>query len=1033
MRITRLTLAGFGPYKNEQVVDFDRFADDGIFLITGKTGAGKSSILDAICYALYASVPRYEHAQQHLRSDHCGVDDPTFVELEFTVNGTGYRVRRSPEFERPKQRGTGTTKQAATAELSQKVGNEWQGMSARAVDVGRDLDRILGLSKDQFLQVILLAQNRFQKFLKSTNDERQSVLRTLFGTRRFERIESILVDRRKALEAELDVVALSLRHRAEQAVALVEQADIGDAGARGETSDVGGTGAVGGPGAEGGLGGVVEHNKVDEQTFNTEPVVDTVIPENLAPEWFEQLGNHLSRLLAVATDAATVADAQAASAEVEHRRLVDTRRLQERRAAGERALRALDAQSAAIAAERTLLADAQRAAVVWILIGANRDAEAALQAATVREDDARTSYVTLVDSSDAPDTTIDTITRTLGSLADSIADEKRLPVLVADVTRAAERLALREWEITQAAAQLVTLPAQITTLGEAAADAKVEASRRPDAQSAVTRVETALRSATLAVSLERDLAAAETTERQRSATHTTAAVRLDSLLEERLSGHAAELASTLVDGSPCMVCGATEHPEPATSDSEPVTEARITAARAELTAAREAMDAAHTATQTVGTRLIEARTRADGKTVTELENELADSAAVLEKAQAAVTRTTTQDAELAHLQATLDDATSALAALTEARTTAERQLAEAQHTADTVSARIVDHRADFATVAARADQLRTHLAAARLLVTAIGQTDAVRVAQATAQATLTTQLREQNFDSEAEAIAARRPASDVAALDRRIREYDQSVATARATVTDPELTGLPEDPVSADAAADTLAAARTARDNALRTSNSLAERVSRLTATTSAALAEMAGTERARREFAQLKQLANAVQGLEPNTKRMRLETFVLAAQLEEIVAAANARLRTMTSGRFVLEHNDGLQYRNTQSGLGLSILDQHTGRSRATHSLSGGETFLASLALALGLAEVVTNQTGGITLDTLFIDEGFGSLDSETLETAMSTLDSLRAGGRTIGLISHVDTMKEQIPAKLRIVVTDRGYSEIEVSVDAG
>jgi exonuclease SbcC len=134
-----------------------------------------------------------------------------------------------------------------------------------------------------------------------------------------------------------------------------------------------------------------------------------------------------------------------------------------------------------------------------------------------------------------------------------------------------------------------------------------------------------------------------------------------------------------------------------------------------------------------------------------------------------------------------------------------------------------------------------------------------------------------------------------------------------------------------------------------------------------------------------------------------------------------------MTSGRYALEHDDSVQYRNTQSGLGLTILDQHTGRARATNSLSGGETFLASLALALGLAEVVTNQAGGITLDTLFVDEGFGSLDSDTLEIAMGTLDSLRAGGRTIGLISHVDAMKEQIPAKLRIIVTDRGYSEIQ------
>ena len=126
------------------------------------------------------------------------------------------------------------------------------------------------------------------------------------------------------------------------------------------------------------------------------------------------------------------------------------------------------------------------------------------------------------------------------------------------------------------------------------------------------------------------------------------------------------------------------------------------------------------------------------------------------------------------------------------------------------------------------------------------------------------------------------------------------------------------------------------------------------------------------------------------------------------------------------LEHDDALQYRGSQAGLGLAIRDEHTGRARATHSLSGGETFLASLALALGLAEVVSNQAGGIALDTLFVDEGFGSLDAETLETAMSTLDSLRAGGRTIGLISHVESMKEQIPAKLAIRVTAQGYSEI-------
>jgi len=156
----------------------------------------------------------------------------------------------------------------------------------------------------------------------------------------------------------------------------------------------------------------------------------------------------------------------------------------------------------------------------------------------------------------------------------------------------------------------------------------------------------------------------------------------------------------------------------------------------------------------------------------------------------------------------------------------------------------------------------------------------------------------------------------------------------------------------------------------------------------------------------------------------MRLESFVLAAKLESIVAAANARLVTMSSNQYRLEYDDGRQHRNVETGLGLRVFDTHTGRSRSTRSLSGGETFLASLALALGLAETVTAEAGGIQLNTLFIDEGFGSLDGDTLEVAMATLDNLRTGGRTIGLISHVEAMKEAIPAKLEVTKEQDGSS---------
>jgi len=171
-----------------------------------------------------------------------------------------------------------------------------------------------------------------------------------------------------------------------------------------------------------------------------------------------------------------------------------------------------------------------------------------------------------------------------------------------------------------------------------------------------------------------------------------------------------------------------------------------------------------------------------------------------------------------------------------------------------------------------------------------------------------------------------------------------------------------------------------------------------------------------------LVRLADTLAGRAPNTMRMTLETFVLAAELEEIVAAANLRLADMSDGRYRLEHTDALARRGAASGLGLQVHDAYTGRSRPPQSLSGGETFLASLALALGLAEVVTSRAGGIRLDTLFIDEGFGSLDAETLELALRTLDDLRSGGRTIGVISHVEAMKEQLPIGILVEASPHG-----------
>ncbi|AWB87571.1 AAA family ATPase [Mycetocola zhujimingii] len=994
MKIKQLRIAGFGPYKDEQHIDFGRFDDDGIFLITGKTGAGKSSLLDAICFALYSSVPRYDGTQSRLRSDYCETGDPTFVELEFTVNGTSYRVRRSPEYDRPKARGTGTTPQKATAELSRLAGGVWEGIAARPVDVAHELDDILGLTKDQFLQVILLAQNRFQQFLLAKNDERQAVLRTLFGTKRFEQMELALVTRSKDLAARLDSSAGSLKSQAALAA------------------------------------GLVQHDA----------------PSEPALAWFDEILAGLTDAHASAAEAATVADAEFSTADAEHRALQDLRRRQLRRDSALSTLETFEAQTGVIEADREALARARRASSVWAHVAARRGAESAHLRAIEAENEKTEAYLGLLDrdansevgsAADSaadtdPDTlgsVIDELARSLGTLQSVLSDERALPRLAAEVERCTQVHAARAVDVTTAATRVAELPAQLDAVADELRKVRVTAAGLPEAKARVARLEVARAAAQRAATLDRKLTEARFTEKDASAAHLAAAAHLDGLFSARLNGHAAELASALVAGDACAVCGSTEHPQPASWDGAEVSEADITEARAVVQARRADLETATLAAQDLATRLASEQARAESKPLDEIDAELADATVLLVELETADDQVAELEATNDALRTRLDTAKENLTSLRSDLDSAARDLADATTRLEETRSLVAENRGGFDSVAERAEELEQRLDAARDLLEATSVTRMRQDALAAATEILTAQLAENGFADESAVDSARRGAAEIEAMDVRIREFDNAVASARSTLADPELADLPGDLVDLAPAANLVAETRDIRDSALKAASSLAERLDQLSVIVRRVRAEQEASAQLREEYDRVRALASAVQGNEPNTKRMRLETYVLAAQLEEIVAAANARLATMTSGRYTLQHDDSVQYRNTRSGLGLAILDEHTGRARPTHSLSGGETFLASLALALGLAEVVTNQAGGITLDTLFIDEGFGSLDGDTLEIAMSTLDSLRSGGRTIGLISHVDAMKEQIHAKLRIEVTDSGASRVAMS----
>ena len=1008
MKITSLRIAGFGPYKSEQTVDFTRFDADGIFLITGKTGAGKSSILDAICFALYGSVPRFDGSELRLRSDHCDPTDPSFVELEFTLKGDAYRVYRTPRYEKPKKRGVGTTTAQPDARLDRfdTLTGDWVGIAARPVDVGNELSRILPLKQDQFLQVILLAQNRFQRFLLAKTDDRLTVLRTLFGTLRFQQLEADLLARRKVLDDELSLV----RHEIDGLVAatLRQAWRVEDADAEAEPD-----------------------TDVDDRPAQP---AQPAQPDQPELGWFEAALVDLDGRLAVATAQTETAAAALAHATAECESTEDLRRRQDRRDAAARALTALDESTPQILARRQSLLLAERSARVWPQVRARRDAEADVATALHAETAARAAWQrVLTDQADADadaealGALIDDRLRQLGGLDDVLAEEDRLPGLDAQILALEARSADHIEALDLARLLLLALPESIDAAADALAEATLGAARAPEARAAVTRAEAALAAAEDVRRLETELVGVHRAEREAVAENTAAAVRYQELVDARLSGFAVELAASLEDGSPCAVCGATEHPAPTTGDAELVTEADLDEARSRMGRRQAAVDAARTASQTVVTRLTEARTRTGGADADDLDTTLRQAQDALTAATEQLARVPGLEADLARLRADQAEAQAALAPLQLARDEATVQLAQLRTEHEGIEARVRAQRAGFDSVTDRADRLQTELDAARALTDALTRSMAARRTAQAVGAALELQLTEEGFTDEDSAVAARLGPAEVQAGHAAIRRHDDELAAARGVLAEPALAGLPADPVDLEPARLARDAAADVRDAAIARRESLRERATALTALVADARSRFALAADLLATQAQVRQLAAVVHGDDPNTKRMKLETYVLAAQLEEIITAANGRLRTMTGGRYALEHDDALQYRGSQAGLGLAIRDEHTGRARATHSLSGGETFLASLALALGLAEVVSNQAGGIALDTLFVDEGFGSLDAETLETAMSTLDSLRAGGRTIGLISHVESMKEQIPAKLQIRVTPQGHSEID------
>ena len=942
MRPLRLTLSAFGPYAAETTLDLEKLGKGGLYLITGDTGAGKTTLFDAITYALYDHSSSGIREGSMLRCKYADDKTPTFVELEFEVHGVRYTVRRNPEYQRPKARGEGMTTEKADATLTYP---DDRPPVTKAKDVTAAVQEIIGLDYNQFSQIVLIAQGQFTKLLNASTEERSRIFRKLFRTQRYAQLQerlqaeaSALNQQRTAQNAKLDSL----------------------------------------------LGGLNCSPPSRLQFSPEDPDAEALraLCAQTVPETALALLDALT-----ARQAAALEEAGAALHTTEAQ--LDTVQQQLGAAAqAQRLAQQLAARQAELAAAKPAL-DAARA-------------EADRHAGDAAQLDALTAQVTQAQSALAAYDALDTLCRQqteaqdAARLATAQAQKRRTQLDSLNAALAAAETELAA--LADADTRLLALQnrsAQLTQRGEALA--KLE-QRLADCQ---RQAKTAHK--------------AQESYRAAAAAQDEARARRDALERAFLDAQAGLLAESLVEGAPCPVCGSTHHPARALLPHTAPTQAQVEAARQAAAEADRQAQNASAAAQSALAAANEAKTslRRDAETLLPerftapegtvpltfalMTNVLAEENAALQTAQTDCKAQCRQaDADCrrkAQLEADRQAKTRQRPALEQAAAEADRSAAAQNASADALEGQIAERRAALP-YPRRAD----------------------------AQAAL------DKLEADRRTL---RTGMDTA--QRKLKQAEQTVAAAEAAVealTAQQTAAQKELPARS---AEELTAQQTELTAARETLRSREKQLSaqllpnRKTAAQYRAAAEARQALESRWQW--VSALAATAGGTLTSKQKIRLEAYIQMNYLDRILRYANTRLMQMTAGQYELERI-GAENQRSQSGLDLGVIDHYNGTRRSVKTLSGGESFKASLALALGLSDEVQSSAGGIRLDTLFLDEGFGSLDEESLELAIRVLSGLTEGDRLVGIISHVGALKDRIDRQVVVHKARTGGSTVELRV---
>ncbi|GAA2017097.1 SMC family ATPase [Terrabacter terrae] len=996
MQLHHLSMTAIGPYAGTEVIDFSTVGRTGLFLLEGPTGAGKSTIIDAITFGLYGKVAQASADVERIHSHHADPRAVPVVVLVFETQSGIYRVQRTPRFERPKSRGAGTTVQQPTVKLWRlQTPDDLEGgelLSANIGDCDDEITRAVGLTRDQFVQTVILPQGEFATFLRARSEDKGKLLEKVFGTAFFRRVQEQVVEAGRAAQAR--------RQSAVDEIRMAVHALAVSAGLEAERREALETLSRTAPELlEAELAQVVDElttrerhaRKASREAIEThKQMADMVSDARLRMQRRERLLALQQQEHDLGRQAVRFADLRA---EVE---------------------RAKQAQPVAGAVRTLALSEGHLRAAETRLRKAREAVDPSLRdrgAAALREAAAQAREV-------------------VGSLTGAISLEAALAGRVAELARLRERLDGTRRSVGAVTTELQALPETIAAHDEALTEARRVAAlldgRAAEGERARDRLEAALAHAAAAARVP----AAEGTATEALSVVATAETSLAALRRARIEGIAGELGLSLVEGDPCPVCGSIEHPSPAHPTLDAVTAEQIEAEEARLVALRDRAALAAEALGALRSEVRELAARCDGL----------DAAAARSRAEAAAR-------ELAESVRARSDVEAAAARLAELRARVDTLGAEArrlgadlarheQAVAD-LDTRIAEEtsvveqaRDGHPSVAARRDGLV--VAAARIddLVDALGQRDVAAAAVAEDTAARDADLAQFGFADVEEWMAAERGAEWISARTREISEFERACTQVRAGLSGPELADVQLDALfdDIDQLEALAAAAKKELEAATNEHGSLRDQVARTKRRVAEIREALAGNATVIAETADAVRVGQLVAGNGDNQLNLDLAKYVLIRRFTEVLSAANTELGRFSGGRYTLEHTDAKKG-NAKSGLGVRVHDMHTNQVREVGTLSGGETFYVSLSLALALAEVVRAESGGVDLGTLFVDEGFGTLDPDVLDDVMHTLEGLREGGRTVGIVSHVSELKSRVADRIEVVVKPDRTSTLRIT----